>query len=87
MELVIDATDLAEARKRLQHAVDRHGSQLAFAQAHGLSHTIISQALRGRIDPPPALLAALGLQRIVRYRDVDTNDAAADLPYVQGVKG
>jgi len=69
-ELNIQKDDLEEALRRLQAGIDQEGSQIAFAKKHGLSHTIISQVMRRRIDPPPQVLAAIGLERIVSYRDI-----------------
>lgn len=69
MELIICRDDLAMAIRRLRTEIDSAGSQSAFARLHGLTHTVVSQTLRGRIDPPPVLLAALGLRRVVRYLD------------------
>lgn len=70
MELNIDKEDLDEAMRRLHAAVEEHGSQLAFAKAFGLSHTIVSQVMRRRIDPPPQVLAAIKMHRVVRYEDL-----------------
>lgn len=70
MELNIDGESLSEALRRLEAAVEAAGSQLAFAKAHGVSHTIVSQVMRRRIDPPPQILSALGMHRIVRYEDI-----------------
>jgi hypothetical protein len=67
LDLTIDAADLQDALRRLDKAIAKHGTQLAFAKAHGLSHTIVSQVVRRRIDPPPQVLEALGLVRVVRY--------------------
>lgn len=70
MELFIDEKWLEEALRRVQAGVDAYGSQVAFARACNLSHTIVSQVIKRRIDPPPQLLAAIGLRRRVIYEEI-----------------
>lgn len=42
-------------------------TQLAWAAAKGLAPSYVSDVLNGRRDPSPAILQALGLQRIISY--------------------
>lgn len=81
MDFVIEPQDLAEAKRRLHAAIEKHGTQQAFAKAHGINHSLVSQVVRGRVDPPPQVLLALGLRRIVKY--VDINEVRPQRRFVQ----
>lgn len=54
---------------RLRDAIAREGSQKAFAQAHHISEQYLSDVLRGRREPGQKILDALGVERIIRYRE------------------
>lgn len=69
-EFEIPIEDIEMALARLREAIQTAGSQLRFAREHKIAHTTLSQVMRRRIDPPPAVLAAIGLRRIVRYEEV-----------------
>jgi DNA-binding transcriptional regulator YdaS (Cro superfamily) len=43
-------------------------SQKAFALQLGISPSYLSDVIAGRREPGPAVLSALGVERIVRYR-------------------
>lgn len=55
---------LALLRWKCQEA----GSQKAFADKHGLSKQYLSDVVRGDRPPGPAILRALGLDVVTRYR-------------------
>lgn len=52
----------------LRHAVEASGSQKAFADQHALSEQYVGDVLHGRRDPGQKILAALGYERLVFYR-------------------
>lgn len=45
-------------------------NQRIWAQAHGVVPSYVSDVLNGRRDPSPAILAALGLKRVVSYDEL-----------------
>jgi hypothetical protein len=51
----------------LRRVVEKQG-QSAFADAHGINRSYVSNVLAGRALPGPAILDALGLERVVTYR-------------------
>jgi hypothetical protein len=54
----------SEVVAMLQTAVTESGlSQVAWAKAHGVSDRYVNGVLRGRVDPGPAILRALGLRK------------------------
>lgn len=55
--------------KRLLAAVEQAGSQKAFALRHGLSEQYVSDVIRGRRELGQKILDALGVERIVSYRE------------------
>jgi len=55
---------LKELRRRAKAA----GSQAKAAKALGVTPAAITQALRGAREPGPALVRALGFERVVVYR-------------------
>lgn len=46
-------------------------NQGAWAKAHGILPSTLSEALNGRHDPGKRLLDALGYERVVLYRKID----------------
>lgn len=56
-----------QVRVRLRRVVQAHGSQRAAARALGVALSLVNRTLSGEDDPPPKLLTALGLRRVVRY--------------------
>ena len=51
----------------LRRACQAAGGQTAWAQANSVSPQYVCDVLNARRDPGDAILAALGLRRIVRY--------------------
>ena len=61
--------DAEAARHVMQLRIRRlFGTQKAFAQFVGISESQVSQALSGACNPPPLMLDALGLKRVVTYQ-------------------
>lgn len=52
-------------RAALQRLVTKHGTQLAASQALGISAVYMSDLLNGRRDGSVAVLAKLGLERVI----------------------
>lgn len=42
-------------------------TQKAWSEEHGLSESYVSDVLRGKVEPGPGILEALGLRRVVLY--------------------
>jgi hypothetical protein len=61
--------DKEQVLDRLRAAVEQSGSQAAFARAHELRRTYLSDVLCGRRQPGPTILDALKLTREVTYRE------------------
>lgn len=55
--------------RRLRAAIDRAGDQRAWALAYDLSPQYVNDVLRGRREAGPSVLAALGLERVIRYQE------------------
>lgn len=58
-----------DVRKRLAQACQNSGSQALWAKDNGLSTAYVNDVLHGRREPGGKLLAALGLERVVLYRE------------------
>jgi DNA-binding transcriptional regulator YdaS (Cro superfamily) len=43
-------------------------NQAAWARSHGISPAYVSDVINGRREPGPAILDALGIERVVTYR-------------------
>jgi transcriptional regulator with XRE-family HTH domain len=56
-----------EIRRALRKALE-HKTQQSYARELGISISYLSQVLRGRRPPGPAILNALGLERGRTYR-------------------
>jgi hypothetical protein len=56
-----------EVRKILREKCNEVGSQAAFSFLYGISPGYISDTLNERREPGPALLAALGIRRVITY--------------------
>lgn len=54
---------------RLRVAVNREGSQKNFAERHDISEQYLSDVLRGRREPGQKILDAIGVERVVVYRE------------------
>ena len=59
--LVFDEKDIVGL---LRIAIEREGSQTAFANRHGINRAIISSILNGRRRISASLVGALGLRRV-----------------------
>ena len=51
----------------LRKAIADAGGQSAWAKQVGLTPSYVNDVLLGRRDPGPAVLAALGLRRVISY--------------------
>ena len=58
-----------DALARLEAAIAADGSAAAWAARVGISSAYVSDVRRGVRQPSPSVLQALGLQRVVSYRD------------------
>jgi DNA-binding phage protein len=56
-----------DAYALLRQAVERAGSQAAYARKVGISPQFLNDALQSRREIPPPVLRDLGLVRITRY--------------------
>lgn len=57
-----------DALNALSQAVEKAGSQTAFARQHGISLAYVNDVLQGRREPGDKILRALGMERSVTYR-------------------
>lgn len=57
-------------------ACNLSGSQTAWASKHRVNVTTVSAILRGEVPPPPSVLSALRIEKIVTYRWIDGRDGA-----------
>lgn len=60
--------DKSDVIRLLEEEVKRLGSQRALADRLGVTPAYLGDVLRGRRDPGPAILEALGLEKDVIYR-------------------
>lgn len=61
--------DSIEVCRRLSQACKEAGGQKAWAQMHGVSPAYVSSVLHARCEPGKVILDALGLVRVIRYRE------------------
>lgn len=54
----------------LRRQCTRAGSQASFAAQNKLSPPYLNDVLSGRREPGPAILKALGMEKIVSYRKI-----------------
>ena len=54
---------------RLRAAIEQAGSQRAFADQHGISLQYVNDVLHKRREPGQKILDALGIERVVIYRE------------------
>ena len=57
-------------RAALRKDCDKAGSYSAWAEAHGVTRSYVSQVLNMGAKPGPSLVAALGWRRVVSYEPV-----------------
>jgi len=55
----------------LRRQVEAAGSQQAFAERAGVSQAYVGDILRGQRTPGAKILHALGLEKVVAYREKD----------------
>lgn len=55
--------------ERLRVVIESYGSQTIFADESNISIQYVNDVLRGRKEPGKKILHALGLERIVNYRE------------------
>lgn len=65
--------DKDQLLKMLARACKRSGSQANWAKAHGVSAAYVSDVLAGRRESGDKVLAALGVERVMVYRKVQTH--------------
>ena len=63
---------------RLNRAVRNAGGESAFAQANGLTRQEVHEAMKGNRHPGPAMLAAVGVRRVVSYELTEAALATAE---------
>ena len=54
---------------RLGRECEAPGGQAAWAKAHGVSAAYVNDVLRERREPGKAILDALGLEKVMTYRE------------------
>ena len=54
---------------RLGRECEAPGGQAAWAKAHGVSAAYVNDVLRERREPGKSILDALGLEKVVTYRE------------------
>ncbi len=57
-----------DVRELLRLAIAARGSAAKWSAAHNLSHSLVSTFLHGKRPPPPVILEALNIERVVSYR-------------------
>lgn len=60
--------DQEAAMKLVSKAIEKEGSQKAFAQKHALSPAFVNDITQGRRELSKAILDAVGLERVTLYR-------------------
>jgi hypothetical protein len=58
-----------EVVRLLKVAVEREGSQLAYAKRHGIDRAHLNQILNGKKSVGPSFLKALGLRKVYAKAD------------------
>lgn len=58
-----------DIRARLRDAIQAAGSQAAFARQHNISLQYVNDVVNGRREIGQKILDALGIEKIVTYRD------------------
>jgi DNA-binding transcriptional regulator YdaS (Cro superfamily) len=74
----VNFLDSMDVCRRLSEACKEAGGQSAWAALHGVSPTYVSSVLHARIEPGKAILQALGLVRVVVYREAIRKNPARD---------
>lgn len=58
-----------DIRDRLRAAIEKAGSQAAFARQHDISLQYVNDVVNGRRDIGQKILDAIGVERVVTYRE------------------
>jgi hypothetical protein len=74
----VNFLDSMDVCRRLSEACKDVGGQSAWAALHGVSPTYVSSVLHARIEPGKAILQALGLVRVVVYREAVKKGSSND---------
>jgi DNA-binding transcriptional regulator YdaS (Cro superfamily) len=61
---------LEEVYRRIEVLIAEYGTQAAFARAINLSPVSVSDVVKRRKEPGPAMLKAIGVEKVVSYREV-----------------
>src|SRR3974390_2767155 len=67
-----------EVRQLLRAAVERAGTQVAFAERHRLDRAHLNQVLRGKGRPSRSLLKCLGLRTVFTIAETANSGAAPE---------
>ncbi len=70
---VLDALDV---HAMLRRACAEAGGQKAWAARHGVPYSYLNNVVNGYREPTDAMLAALGLRRVVKYAPLHTAKTA-----------
>ena len=62
--------EVGDVLTMLRTACDQAGGMRAWSRTHGTQVAYVSAVLLGKREPGPAILTALGLERVVTYRHV-----------------
>jgi hypothetical protein len=71
---LLDENDVV---RLLHQAVDRAGSQSAWARQSGVDRTLVNHVLRGKRPLPPTIIKALRLKKVVAYERHERFDSGA----------
>ncbi len=63
-----DLVPLAGVYAKLRSAIDAAGSQREFAKLHDMSEAYVSDVMNASRNPGPAMLRALGFEKVTGYR-------------------
>jgi len=59
-----------DVRALLRQEIEKHGTAKAWADAHKLAPSYVSDVLKGNREPADRIMDALGLQRLVTYERI-----------------
>lgn len=60
-----------DVRELLREEVNKAGNAMLYAKIAGCAPTYVGDVLRGKSEPGPRIMKALGLERVVTYRRVE----------------
>lgn len=70
-----------DVREKLRAAIAAAGGQQLFAEQHHFSKAYVHDVLHGRRGFADRILAALGVERVVQYREITHDIAHSDDPH------